>query len=122
MKVLAAVGVLAISVIVIGLQLSGWSQTEPRTVNLSSTTHSADGPVVESSAIGPNSTGTSPGAYSQPIATNRFVADVRQQSAFIWPANGPITSYFGAYHVLGIDIGLDNSMDTPILAAADGVV
>src|SRR4051794_1065219 len=108
MKILAAVGVLVISVIVIALQLSGWSRAEPRTVNLSSTTRSADGPTMESSGVtAPNLPGTTPNASSQPAAGSRFIADVRQESEFIWPARGPLTSYFGAYHLLGIDIGLD---------------
>jgi hypothetical protein len=47
---------------------------------------------------------------------------VRQESEFLWPARGPLTSYFGPYHVLGIDIALDHSEDSPILAAAGGVV
>ena len=124
MKILAAVGVLVISVIVIALQLSGWSRTEPRTVNMSSTTRSVDGPTVESSALAAPSTVTStaPNGATQPVAGSRFIADVRQESEFIWPARGPITSYFGAYHVLGIDIGLDNSEDSPIVASAPGVV
>jgi hypothetical protein len=122
MKVLAAVGVLVISVIVIALQLSGWSQAEPRTVNLSSTTRSVDGPVVDSSGVTPNLPATTANASLQPTAGSRFIADVRQESEFIWPARGPLTSYFGAYHLLGIDIGLDNSEDSPIVASAGGVV
>ena len=127
MKILAAVGVLVISVIVIALQLSGWSQSEPRTVNMSSTTRSTDGPIVESSGVtgpavtGPTVTGTTPSASLQP-AGSRLIADVKQESEFIWPARGPLTSYFGAYHLLGIDIGLDNSEDSPIVASAAGVV
>src|SRR5688572_27065849 len=30
-----------------------------------------------------------------------------RQSRFVWPAPGPITTYFGLGHPTGIDIGLD---------------
>ncbi|MHB8577363.1 MAG: M23 family metallopeptidase [Dehalococcoidia bacterium] len=36
----------------------------------------------------------------------------------IWPASGPITSYFGPSHPLGIDIGLNSG--TPLRAVANG--
>lgn len=124
MKIFAAVGVLAISVVVIALQLSGWSQAEPQTVNLSSTTRSAVGPPSVSSASSSTAPPVTPPAIpsSQTSGTSRLMADVRQTSEFIWPARGPLSSYFGAYHVLGIDIALDNSEDSPIVAAATGTV
>jgi hypothetical protein len=41
---------------------------------------------------------------------------------FIWPAAGAISSYFGAGHPLGIDIALDPSVDSPVVASAAGTV
>jgi murein DD-endopeptidase MepM/ murein hydrolase activator NlpD len=42
---------------------------------------------------------------------------------FIWPVTGPITSYFGPSHPLGIDIGLGpNGVGIPIHAAMAGTV
>jgi murein DD-endopeptidase MepM/ murein hydrolase activator NlpD len=44
-------------------------------------------------------------------------------SQFIWPVSGPITSYFGPSHPLGIDIGLGaDGTGIPIAAAMSGVV
>lgn len=39
-----------------------------------------------------------------------------------WPASGPISSCYCAYHPLGIDIDLYNSVGTPIGAATEGTV
>jgi murein DD-endopeptidase MepM/ murein hydrolase activator NlpD len=41
---------------------------------------------------------------------------------FIWPASGPISSYFTAGHPLGIDIDLYNGANPPIGAAKGGTV
>ncbi len=43
-------------------------------------------------------------------------------SGFIWPVSGPISSYFGPSHPLGIDIDQYNSPGAPIYAAASGIV
>ena len=43
-------------------------------------------------------------------------------SGFVWPVYGPISSYFGPSHPLGIDIDQYNSPGAPIVAAASGVV
>jgi murein DD-endopeptidase MepM/ murein hydrolase activator NlpD len=40
----------------------------------------------------------------------------------IWPTSGPISSYMGPSHPLGIDIDLYNNPNAPILAATAGVV
>ncbi len=48
--------------------------------------------------------------------------EVTRRSAFAWPAEGPLTSYFGLGHPTGIDIGLDPGADSPIRASAAGVV
>jgi hypothetical protein len=122
MKILAAVGLVLVAGAIIVLQLSGWSQAEPKTVNLSSATRSADGPPAEANA-GPAPIVTPPAfPRSQPTGTSRFTADVRQTTQFIWPALGPLSSYFGAYHQLGIDIALSHGEDSPIIASAHGIV
>lgn len=41
---------------------------------------------------------------------------------FSWPASGPLSSYYGSSHPLGIDIDLFASPNTPNLAAAPGTV
>jgi murein DD-endopeptidase MepM/ murein hydrolase activator NlpD len=43
-----------------------------------------------------------------------------QSGDWFWPASGVITSYFTAWHPLGIDIGLEPG--TPIVATQSGVV
>jgi Peptidase family M23/LysM domain len=43
-------------------------------------------------------------------------------TGFIWPTSGPITSYFGPGHPLGIDIGLYANPSSPIIAALPGTV
>ena len=43
-------------------------------------------------------------------------------AGLIWPTSGPISSYMGASHPLGIDIDLYNNPGAPILAATSGVV
>ena len=47
---------------------------------------------------------------------------VERAYPFIWPATGPITSIMGPVHPLGIDVGLDNSVVSPIVATAAGTV
>jgi murein DD-endopeptidase MepM/ murein hydrolase activator NlpD len=42
-----------------------------------------------------------------------------QRQRLVWPALGPVTSFFGPDHPLGIDIG---QSEGPIVAATDGVV
>jgi murein DD-endopeptidase MepM/ murein hydrolase activator NlpD len=44
------------------------------------------------------------------------------RAGFIWPATGPISSYFGPSHPLGIDIDLFSNPNAPIVAAAAGKV
>jgi murein DD-endopeptidase MepM/ murein hydrolase activator NlpD len=46
----------------------------------------------------------------------------RSSSGFIWPASGPISSYYGPRHPLGIDIDFFNDPSQPIVAAATGIV
>ncbi len=44
------------------------------------------------------------------------------RSGFIWPVTGPISSYFGPAHPLGIDVDLYATPNAPIAAAAAGTV
>jgi len=46
----------------------------------------------------------------------------RSSSGFMWPTTGPISSYFGPAHPLGIDIDLFSNPNAPIGASAAGVV
>jgi len=57
-----------------------------------------------------------------PASTIRPVPGVipEQSGLWFWPAMGPITSYFSAWHPLGMDIGL--LQNTPIVATKPGVV
>jgi hypothetical protein len=48
--------------------------------------------------------------------------EVRRDYRFFWPANGPMTSWFGAGHPTGIDIGLEQDPVAPVRAAAAGTV
>lgn len=43
-------------------------------------------------------------------------------SGWVWPLIGPITSYFGPSHPLGIDIGTNRVIGLPIVAARGGTV
>jgi murein DD-endopeptidase MepM/ murein hydrolase activator NlpD len=44
------------------------------------------------------------------------------QTGMIWPAFGPISSYFSPSHPLGIDIDLTSTPGAPVFAAHDGIV
>jgi murein DD-endopeptidase MepM/ murein hydrolase activator NlpD len=45
-----------------------------------------------------------------------------KKGLYIWPVEGPISSYFGPSHPLGIDIDLFNNNDAPIKASRSGIV
>ncbi|MGA2284900.1 MAG: M23 family metallopeptidase [Dehalococcoidia bacterium] len=66
---------------------------------------------------GPSGSSPAPAAPSQPSEPS-----APSSSGFIWPVNGPISSYFGPSHPLGIDIDQYNSPGAPIHAAAAGIV
>jgi murein DD-endopeptidase MepM/ murein hydrolase activator NlpD len=51
-----------------------------------------------------------------------FVDAPPSSTGYIWPVTGPISSYFGPSHPLGIDIDLYNNPNAPIAAAAAGTV
>jgi murein DD-endopeptidase MepM/ murein hydrolase activator NlpD len=44
------------------------------------------------------------------------------RSGFIWPTTGPLSSYFGPSHPLGIDIDLFSNPNAPVVAAMSGTV
>ena len=62
----------------------------------------------------PNPTATPTQAVSRPTTQSAF--------GFIWPVSGPISSYFGPGHPLGIDIDLYHNPNAPIAAAKAGIV
>jgi hypothetical protein len=72
-------------------------------------------------AGGPGAGDAAPSAAAAADASAPGVQVVRG-NRFIWPAFGPITSYFGPGHPGGIDIGLDWDEDSPVLASAAGTV
>jgi murein DD-endopeptidase MepM/ murein hydrolase activator NlpD len=77
----------------------------------------------ESDASGGDSEGTSDSSSSEGPAEPAITRGGPSSSAgFIWPAGGPISSYYGPNHPLGIDIDLFNNGGAPISAAMGGVV
>jgi murein DD-endopeptidase MepM/ murein hydrolase activator NlpD len=68
----------------------------------------------------PTTTPTSP-PPPRPTSTPVPPAPAVSRSGYIWPVRGPITSYFGPSHPLGIDIGLGVSTP-PVVAARAGTV
>jgi len=48
--------------------------------------------------------------------------DFTPSAGLIWPTSGPISSYMGPGHPLGIDVDLYNNPSAPIQAATSGVV
>lgn len=56
----------------------------------------------------------------QPRNTSAPPAAIPPGAVAIWPVTGPITSFYGPSHPLGIDIGVNTG--TPIRAMAPGVV
>ena len=65
------------------------------------------------------STESGSGGPSEPAITG---GGPSSSAGFIWPAGGPISSYYGPNHPLGIDIDLFNNGGAPISAAMGGVV
>ncbi len=65
-----------------------------------------------SGSSGSSSSGNTPAPITGP----------RSASGLIWPTTGPISSYFGPSHPLGIDIDLYSNPNAPIGAAAAGTV
>ncbi len=63
-----------------------------------------------------------PAALSSSPANSEFSLTINRKLRYTWPASGPITTYFGDGHPTGIDIALDNTVESPIKAASDGTV
>jgi len=72
---------------------------------------------------------TPPAATPAPSSTQRTVAAIKPDDAlvavtylppFVWPAEGPLTSFMGPDHPDGIDIGLDAGGSKSVYAAASG--
>ncbi len=61
-------------------------------------------------------------ATRTPARTGTAGPAARSATGFIWPAGGPISSYYGPSHPLGIDIDLYADPNAPIVAAAAGTV
>jgi murein DD-endopeptidase MepM/ murein hydrolase activator NlpD len=78
-------------------------------------------PEPETAAVEPSPPDDAAGASATPAAPPPAVA-FTPSAGLIWPASGPISSYMGPSHPLGIDIDLYNSPGAPVLAATSGVV
>ena len=61
-------------------------------------------------------------ATATATATPSRVSGNSSGAGFIWPASGPISSYFGPAHPLGIDIDFYANPNQPVAAAAGGTV
>jgi murein DD-endopeptidase MepM/ murein hydrolase activator NlpD len=62
------------------------------------------------------------GAGSGTVNTQPIQTGPSSSAGFIWPASGPISSYFSARHPLGIDIDFHSNPNQPVRAAAAGTV
>src|SRR5439155_25149957 len=81
----------------------------------------AAAPVSSSSATSSSSSSSSSGssASSGPQVVR---GGQSSRSGFLWPVGGPISSYFGPSHPLGIDVDLFSNPNAAIGAANDGTV
>jgi murein DD-endopeptidase MepM/ murein hydrolase activator NlpD len=93
-------------------------------VILNPTRFSAPAPVAaaspEPSSSGSSSGGGASGSGSSGSAAAR--TGPTSSAGLMWPVSGPISSYFGGAHPLGIDIDLFSNPNAPIGAAAAGTV
>ena len=86
------------------------------------------GPVhqVEPQPVGPIETfelsGLSAPLADSAVVGSNVLVDVQRRYPFIWPGAGPITSYMGPQHPLGIDIGFNYGELSPVVAVARGTV
>jgi len=78
--------------------------------------------VIEAPAAPSSGSGSSSGSSNPSNRTPGTAGGPRSNSGFIWPVSGPISSYYGPNHPLGIDIDLFNGRGSAIAAAAGGVV
>jgi murein DD-endopeptidase MepM/ murein hydrolase activator NlpD len=76
-----------------------------------------------SNASGSGSSGSGSGSSGASSPSGGPRGNVgRTSSGFIWPTTGPISSYYGPSHPLGIDIDLFSNPNAPIAAVAAGTV
>ena len=83
----------------------------------------AAAPVAEPNPTDPTNTAT-PGESGTPVPGGGGIVrgGPRSGKGLIWPVAGPISSYYGPSHPLGIDIDGFNLAGAPIAAATDGTV
>jgi murein DD-endopeptidase MepM/ murein hydrolase activator NlpD len=67
-------------------------------------------------------TDTGAGSAAPPAGGEQVSAGPSSAEGLIWPFNGPVSSYYGSGHPLGIDLDGFNSPGAPILAATSGTV
>jgi murein DD-endopeptidase MepM/ murein hydrolase activator NlpD len=78
----------------------------------------APSPAAATAAGSSGGTSGSSGGGSSPAS----ISGPRSASGLIWPVSGPISSYFGPSHPLGIDVDLFANPNAPIGASAAGTV
>ena len=69
-------------------------------------------------AAAPGAATATPAGSATAVKTGTPAPPTKSKSGFIWPTTGPISSYFGPSHPLGIDIDLYANPNAPIVAAA----
>ena len=62
------------------------------------------------------------GSGSGSSSASAIISGPRSASGLMWPTTGPVSSYFGPRHPLGIDIDLYANASAPIAASASGTV
>ncbi len=68
------------------------------------------------------SSSTGSGSSSSGSGSRGTTTGPRSGAGYMWPTSGPISSYYGPSHPLGIDIDLFNNPNAAIAAAAAGTV
>jgi murein DD-endopeptidase MepM/ murein hydrolase activator NlpD len=83
-------------------------------------------PVVQAAPVAqpnPVAGGDSPAADATPEPSGGIVGGgARSDRGLIWPVSGPISSYYGPSHPLGIDVDGFNLAGAPIAASTSGTV
>jgi hypothetical protein len=111
MRLGAGLIVIAAIIFIVALRASGSSGAQPQASVPGRATATPVGARVPQAPVDrPSSAGPS------------LLIEVTKRSRFAWPAVGNVTSFYGPGHPLGIDISLDPNADSPVRAAAAGVV
>jgi murein DD-endopeptidase MepM/ murein hydrolase activator NlpD len=92
------------------------------TAEASATPDTPDATATASAGAGSPTPQPSGTVKATPTRTPAPSASKPSKAGFVWPATGPISSYFGPSHPLGIDIDLFANPNEPIVAAAAGKV